>query len=82
MIQIDATFCHDLLEVAIRNGKANVEIQGVQDHGFRVLRAFETDQLFNPDWVSRKCGVWLDAPGNATEIRNFATLPSSSMADR
>ena len=28
MIQIDATFAHDLLKVAIRNGKANVEING------------------------------------------------------
>ena len=29
MIQIDATFGHDLFEIAIRNGKANVEIHGV-----------------------------------------------------
>ena len=29
MIQIDAALCHDLFEVAILNGKANVEIHGV-----------------------------------------------------
>ena len=51
-IQIDATLGHDLFEVAIRNGKADVEVHGAQDHGFRVLCAFETDQLFSPDFVS------------------------------
>ncbi|GAW37152.1 hypothetical protein RA2_04228 [Roseovarius sp. A-2] len=25
--------------------------------------------------ASGKCGIWIDAPGNATEIHNFATLP-------
>ena len=29
MIQIDATFGHNLFEIAIRNGKANVEIHGI-----------------------------------------------------
>ncbi len=74
MIQIHAAFGHDLFKVSIRNGKSDVEIHGVQDHGFRVLRAFETDQTFNPDCVSGNCGVWPDAPGNATEIQKFAIL--------
>ena len=49
MIQIDATFGHNVFEIAIRDRKTNVEIHGIWDHRFRVLRDFETDKLFNPD---------------------------------
>lgn len=35
-------------EVTIRNEKANVEIDSVWDHGFRVP-GVETDQLFSAD---------------------------------
>ena len=75
MIQIYAVFGHDLFEVAIRNGEANVEIHGIQDHGFRVLCVFEADRLFNPDVVAGECEAWIDAPGDAIEIRKIATLP-------
>ena len=43
MIKIDAALGHDFLQIAIGNRKAHVEIYGKQDHGFRILRAFETD---------------------------------------
>ncbi len=40
--EIDVTFGHDFFKIAIRNGETDVEVHGIQDHGFRVLRAFET----------------------------------------
>ena len=45
----DAALGHDLFEISVRNTKPDVEIHRVQDHGFRLMRAFETDQRLNPD---------------------------------
>lgn len=39
------------------NRSKSIEKHGVQNDGFRVLRAFETDQLFNPDIASGKCDL-------------------------
>ena len=47
MIQIHAAFGHDLFEVPIRNGKADVEVYGIQDHVFWKMSAFEIDHGMN-----------------------------------
>ena len=49
MIYGDAALGHGLFEISVRNTKPDVEISRVQDYGFRVVCAFETDQLYNPD---------------------------------
>ena len=49
MINEDVALGHDLFEIAVRNWKTSVKINGVKDHRFWVLRALETDPLIHPD---------------------------------
>jgi hypothetical protein len=48
MINIDAALGHDFFENPIRYCKPNIEIDRIQDHRFRVVCAFETDQSLEP----------------------------------
>lgn len=54
MIDCDAELGHDFFEIPIRYRKPNIEIDRVQNHRFRVLCAFETDQLLIPDYGFRQ----------------------------
>jgi hypothetical protein len=45
----DAALGHDLFKTPVGDTLTNVKINRVQDHGLRVMCAFETDQRFNPD---------------------------------
>lgn len=58
LIDNDTALGHDLFKISVRDTKANIEIDRVQDHRFRVVGAFETDQLLNPDIGSRKRTIW------------------------
>lgn len=75
VIHGNAALGHNLFKIAIQDAIPNVETDRVQDHRFRAMRTFETDQLFNPDIGAGKRGTWIRLPRNATLSRKFATLP-------
>lgn len=52
MVDCDTVFGGDLLKVAIRNGIAHINEDGVQDNSFGKLSPFEIDHYRSPFNVS------------------------------
>ena len=77
MINEDAALGHDLFEIAVRNWKTNVKINGVKDHRFWVLRTLEIDPLVQPDVGLAEADLIDCNCLAAMTAKNFATLPSN-----
>ena len=43
MVDLHPALCHDLLQVTVGDGVAEVEENRVKDHGLRIMHALELD---------------------------------------
>ena len=83
MINRDAALSHNLLKIAIRGAKPDVEVLRVQNDSLRTMGTFETDQTFNSARRSAKRIFWNCLHPNAiTSAKVCATTVGKTINNR